>query len=67
LRRHLREVAESLGPRDLDALAAFADFLRARRVARAARSPEEIQEGEEVPSSSEIRSEIRVAPPAEER
>jgi hypothetical protein len=40
LRRHLREVADALGPRDLDVLCAFADFLRARRVMRAARLPE---------------------------
>jgi len=68
VRRHLRDVAESLGPRDLDALAAFADFLRARRVARAARSPEErgtdeAGESEELPSSSEM----RVALPVEEK
>ncbi len=37
LRRHLREVGDALGPRDLDVLCAFADFLRARRVVRAAR------------------------------
>lgn len=63
LRRHLRDVADSLGPRDLDALAAFADFLRARRVARAARAADEPIEGEDIPSSSEI----SVAPPAEEK
>jgi hypothetical protein len=34
LRRSLREIAESLGPRDLDTLVAFAEFVRARRVAR---------------------------------
>lgn len=63
LRRHLRDVAESLGPRDLDALSAFADFLRVRRAARAARATDETSEGDEAPSSSEI----RVAPPAEEK
>jgi len=42
MRRHLREVAESLGARELDALCAFAEFLRARRVMRPARSPEEL-------------------------
>jgi len=34
LRKTLREIAESLGPRDLDNLVAFAEFIRARRVAR---------------------------------
>lgn len=34
LRKSLREIAESLGPRDLDNLVAFAEFIRARRVAR---------------------------------
>ena len=34
LRKSLRDVAEALGPRDLEALAAFADFLKSRRAAR---------------------------------
>ncbi|MEO6419986.1 MAG: UPF0158 family protein [Polyangiaceae bacterium] len=33
-RQHLRETAEALGPRDLDTLVAFAEFLKARRAAR---------------------------------
>jgi hypothetical protein len=33
-RHHLREVAEGLGPRELDTLVAFAEFLKARRAAR---------------------------------
>jgi hypothetical protein len=41
MRRHLREVAEALGARDLDVLCAFADFLRARRVVRTAPTPED--------------------------
>ncbi|MBX7197711.1 MAG: hypothetical protein K1X94_37035, partial [Sandaracinaceae bacterium] len=61
LAHHVREVAEALGPRDLDALAAFADFLRVRRAARAARNPEELEAGEDAPSSSEM----RVAPVVE--
>ncbi|MGZ3424820.1 MAG: UPF0158 family protein [Polyangiales bacterium] len=48
LRRHLRDVGESLGPRDLDVLCAFADFLRARRVVRTTR----LEDGEEAPTSS---------------
>jgi hypothetical protein len=34
LRQHLREIGEALGPRDLDMLVAFAEFLKARRAAR---------------------------------
>ncbi|MCS6898921.1 MAG: UPF0158 family protein [Myxococcales bacterium] len=34
LRKHLRDQIDSLGPRDLETLVAFADFLKARRVAR---------------------------------
>jgi hypothetical protein len=34
LRQQLRDVAESLGPRDLDLVATFAEFLKARRAAR---------------------------------
>ena len=35
LRKHVREVIEALGPRELETLAAFGEFLKARRVARA--------------------------------
>ncbi len=34
LRKRLRELADALGPRDLDTAVAFAEFLRARRTAR---------------------------------
>ncbi|MEJ7732943.1 MAG: UPF0158 family protein [Polyangiaceae bacterium] len=34
LRKNLREIADALGPRDLDTLTAFAEFLNARRAAR---------------------------------
>jgi hypothetical protein len=34
LRQHLRELGEQLGPRDLDLLVTFADFLKTRRAAR---------------------------------
>lgn len=34
LRKNLREIADALGPRDLDTLTAFAEFLKARRAAR---------------------------------
>jgi hypothetical protein len=36
LRRQLRDLVETLGPRELDHLATFAEFLRARRAARQA-------------------------------
>jgi hypothetical protein len=34
LRQHLKDMSEALGPRDLDMLVAFAEFLKARRAAR---------------------------------
>lgn len=34
LRKAVREIADALGPRDLDTLVAFAEFLKARRAAR---------------------------------
>jgi Uncharacterised protein family (UPF0158) len=34
LRQHLKELAEGLGPRDLDMIVGFAEFLKARRAAR---------------------------------
>jgi hypothetical protein len=34
LRQHLKEVGEALGPRDLDLVVSFAEFLKARRAAR---------------------------------
>jgi hypothetical protein len=34
LRKHCRELIDALGPRDLEALSAFAEFLKARRIAR---------------------------------
>jgi hypothetical protein len=34
LRQHLKELAETLGPRDLDTIVSFGEFLKARRAAR---------------------------------
>jgi hypothetical protein len=34
LRQHLKELSEALGPRDLDMVVGFAEFLKARRAAR---------------------------------
>jgi hypothetical protein len=62
LRKSLRELAESLGPRDLDTIVAFAEFVRARRASRtfshhfgdapAADAPAGIDD--EAPSSQEV-------------
>jgi hypothetical protein len=60
LRKNLREIADALGPRDLDTLTAFAEFLKARRAARsfAHHFPESsISADDEVPASHEISSE----------
>ncbi len=60
LRKNLREIADALGPRDLDTLTAFAEFLKARRAARSfsqhlqeAQDPGSPPE-EEAPASQEI-------------
>ncbi|NUP11472.1 MAG: hypothetical protein HOW73_35955 [Polyangiaceae bacterium] len=57
LRKGLREIADSLGPRDLDTLVAFAEFIRARRAARSfAHHFGDTHHGheEEAPSSQEV-------------
>jgi hypothetical protein len=59
LRKNLREIAEALGPRDLDTLTAFAEFLKARRAARSFshhlhEAPHAEHAEEEVPASQEI-------------
>jgi len=64
LRKSLTEIADSLGPRDLDTLVAFAEFVRSRRAARSfshhfGETPHGSED--EVPSSQEI-----VAGPAAE-
>jgi hypothetical protein len=63
LRKNLRDIADALGPRDLDTLTAFAEFLKARRAARSfahhyhdtAGGPSE----DEIPASQEIVGEAR--------
>ena len=60
LRKNLRDIADALGPRDLDTLTAFAEFLKARRAARsfAHHYPEPpTPTDEEGPASQEIASE----------
>lgn len=57
LRKHVRELIESLGPRELETLAAFGEFLKARRVARANNPPhasESAPQEEPPPSDSAI-------------
>lgn len=53
LRKHLRDLVEALGPRDLESLAAFGEFLKARRIARAY-PPPQADGAEEPPVSSEL-------------
>ena len=62
LRKNLREMADALGPRDLDTLTAFAEFLKARRAARSfgQHLPEPPVPGDdEPPASQEIAAEPR--------
>ncbi|HTJ84691.1 MAG TPA: UPF0158 family protein, partial [Polyangiaceae bacterium] len=57
LRKTLREISESLGPRDLDTIVAFAEFVRARRATRS--FSHQLEGGhhaldEDAPSSQEV-------------
>jgi hypothetical protein len=59
LRKNLRDIADALGPRDLDTLTAFAEFLKARRAARSFAHHAHEHEShahteEEAPASQEI-------------
>ncbi len=58
LRKTLREIGESLGPRDLDTIVAFAEFVRARRATRSfSHHFADTHHGDEdAPSSQEIPS-----------
>ncbi len=62
LRKTLREIADALGPRDLDTLVAFGEFVRARRATRAFSSHfSDTNHGhdEEAPASQESFTEPR--------
>lgn len=62
LRRNLRDIAEALGPRDLDTLTAFAEFLKSRRATRSFNPPyadAPAAHEDEVPASQEISNEVR--------
>lgn len=69
LRKNLRDIADALGPRDLDTLTAFAEFLKARRAARSfshhyehTTSHTEHTDEENAPASQEIvGTEVRTA------
>ncbi|HZU83848.1 MAG TPA: UPF0158 family protein [Polyangiaceae bacterium] len=52
LRQHLKELGESLGPRDLDMVVGFAEFLKARRAARGFAHHHEHMLQERAPSSA---------------
>jgi hypothetical protein len=52
-REHLRELVETLGPRDLDALISFAEFLKARRAARSFAHHHEHQQQERAEALSQ--------------
>jgi hypothetical protein len=64
LRRNLREISDALGPRDLDTLTAFAEFLKARRAARSLGQQQHyaehhgVTDEEEAPASQEVRSDV---------
>jgi Uncharacterised protein family (UPF0158) len=52
LRQHLKELGDSLGPRDLDMVVGFAEFLKARRAARGfAHHHEHMMQERAVPSA----------------
>jgi hypothetical protein len=54
LRQQLREVADALGPRDLDLVVSFAEFLKARRAARGFAHHHEHMMSERSASSPEL-------------
>lgn len=63
LRKNLRDLADALGPRDLDTLTAFGEFLKARRAARSfAQHLQDPVPEEEAPASQEIASDARSEP-----
>jgi hypothetical protein len=58
LRQHLHEVGEVLGPRDLDLVVSFAEFLRARRAARGfAHHHEHMMSERSIPAEQHAREE----------
>ena len=53
LRKNLRDLVDALGPRDLDTLTAFAEFLKARRAARSFAHHQEGTAGHAEPAEEE--------------
>jgi len=64
IREHLRELIESLAPRDLESLAAFAEFLKARRAARGFVHHHEHQQHERSDSSAKLVMDDGASPPS---
>jgi hypothetical protein len=64
LRKSLRELAEALGPRDLETVTAFAEFLKARRAARSFAHHAEMHEsgGSHEPPDSRSAPESKPSP-----
>jgi hypothetical protein len=56
-RQHLRELAEGLGPRELETLVSFAEFLKARRAARGFAHHHEHQREERDPKPTVVADE----------
>jgi hypothetical protein len=63
LRKQLRELAETLGARDLEKVAAFAEFVKARRAARGFAHRHEAGPGGEAEGEAEAELESAEAPP----
>lgn len=63
LRRAIRDITDALGPRDLDTLVTFAEFLKAKRAARSFAPQPEGPQGavdDDAPTSQEISNEAQV-------
>jgi hypothetical protein len=66
LRKSLRELAEALGPRDLETVTAFAEFLKARKAARSFAHHAEMHDASshEPPPDSRTSPESKGSPPS---
>jgi hypothetical protein len=62
LRKTLRELAEALGPRDLETVTAFAEFLKARKAARSFAHHAELHDASSQPVESSRGPESKAAP-----
>jgi hypothetical protein len=68
-RQHLRELLEALGPRELDTLSSFAEFLKARRAARgfAHHHEHQLQEREALSQRGYRQTDLAETPEAEDK